>query len=118
MCNLLPLLAVVLLLAACGRADPPTETWTGFATSDGVERTVTLEVERRGGRLTGTYRVDAVPGDFRGEVDGGTLTADLRASDDCAYRLEGTLTETELDATYEPDACPGGTSGTWSLEKS
>ena len=111
---------VVLMLAACGRTDTPvdTETWSGVATSGGVERTVTLEVERRGDRLTGEYRVNDVPGTFEGELDGTALTAELRPSADCSYALTGTLSDSLLEATYEPLDCPDGSEGVWRLNRS
>ena len=110
----------VLMLAACGRTDAPvdTETWSGVATSGGVERTVTLEVERRDDRLTGDYRVNDVPGTFEGELDGTSLAAELRPSGDCSYVLTGTLSDSALEATYEPLDCPGGSEGAWSLRPS
>lgn len=111
------IVVALLVLAACGRADVPTETWTGVAISDGTERSVTLEVERRADRITGAYRVDGIPGEFEGTVHGDALSAELRPSDDCAYVLEGTITSDRIEADYEPSDCPDGTVGRWTLER-
>lgn len=79
---------------------------------------VTLRFERLdGGRLSGSYRVDAVRGSFSGTVDEGALDATLEPSDDCSYSLTGTLAHEQLDATFEPTGCPGGGSGRWELQR-
>lgn len=114
----LALLMGVIALSACSVSEPPLVTWSGTSTSEGVDRSLTLEARRSGDQLEGEYTVDAAAtGAFDGTIDGEALTASLRPSGDCTYAFEGTLVDGVIEGTYAPDACPGGASGTWRLER-
>lgn len=111
----IPILALTLVLAAC--QDPaPRFAYAGISLTGGVEHDLTLTLERRGDRLTGDYSVDAARGAFRGTVSGTVITAELTPSPTCTYRFEGTLSDTTLTGAFEPAECPGGESGTWTVE--
>lgn len=109
---------VALVLAACSSQQAGYDVWTGTSTVDGgATHALRLEVRTMHGSLDGRYYVDAARGDFAGTVDGGSLVASLAPSAACTYTLTGTITSGTIDATYTPDACPGGQSGTWSLAR-
>ena len=89
--------------------------FSGTSTFEGVTYDLTLELQRLGDRVVGEYQVDAVGGGFEGTVNGAAVTAELTPSSTCTYAFEGTLTETNLDGTFQPSDCPGGQTGVWEL---
>src|SRR5690606_31826619 len=93
----------------------PTTSFSGTSTFEGVTYDLTLEFQRLGDRLMGEYHVDDVGGGFEGTVNGTAVTAELTPSSTCTYAFEGTLTETNLDGTFQPSDCPGGQTGVWEL---
>lgn len=113
---ILTLVLLTLLLAAC-QDPPPTFTYEGTTSAGGVEQPLTLTYEQRGDRLTGEYQIRAATGTFRGTLDGDTIAADLTPSPTCTYTFEGALEAPNLTGSFEPTDCPGGESGTWTLEQ-
>lgn len=112
----LTLVVLALLLAAC--QDPaPTSVFEGTTTTAGIEQPLSLRYDQHGDRLVGAYQVRAATGVFRGVLNGITVTADLTPSPSCTYTFEGTLAGSTLTGAFEPTACAGGESGTWTLER-
>lgn len=130
--NLVLILAIITILGACTSTPrqpqiedepnqtPVNETWTGTSTSS-FPGTLTLQLriqrDDTGTVLNGNYLADVSPGKFYGRVNGTELTATLEASRHCTFSLTGTMTTTTLTANFEPDDCPGGSTGTWELER-
>lgn len=107
---------LTLFLAAC-MPDPPQYTFEGTSTADGIEHPLSVTLDRYGDNLVGDYRVNAVPGKFRGTIDGEAVTANLTPSSACTFEFVGALTETELTGTFQPADCPGGKAGTWVTQR-
>ena len=115
------IVATMLVVSACGGgvADVPgfEDRWVGTSESGGVESALTLETTRDGVDLEGVYRVDAVRGAFLGSVSDGVVEAVLTPTATCTYDLRGAMTTTEITAEFSPRECPGGSEGTWNLER-
>ena len=115
---------VAAFLTACTSTAGLTQTWTGTSTlADGFVHELRLEIRPDGDALTGSYYVDAVRGTFEGRVAVGetagadTVVATLTPSPACTYALTGTIGSRTLDATFAPEACPDGQTGTWTLTR-
>lgn len=115
----LAFLVATILTAGCSSTETGLEVWTGTSTlDDGTTRSLRLEVRDVEGDLVGDYDSGAAHGTFEGRVEGTSLTATLTPSATCTYALAGTASDGTIEATFEPDACPGGERGTWTLERS
>lgn len=106
----------VVVVAACGATPTPSQVWSGTSTSDGEERTLTLEVRRSGDQIDGEYEVGIATGTLDGTVIGETVTATLSPAAGCTYAFEGTMADGVIEGTYQPEGCPGGTPGEWYVE--
>lgn len=113
--KLLAVVGMALVLAAC--QDPaPRLDFVGTSQVDGVERELSLTLERHEDRLTGEYFVAEARGTFNGIVLQSAVEAELTPSSTCTYSFAGTLSEATLTGSFEPTGCLGGQAGTWALE--
>lgn len=103
------------LLSACSAL--PSQRWQGQSEDTQGIRPLSLEVRRVGNTLEGSYMVGSSQGSFEGVLEGDSLTATLTPTLSCSYSFSGTLTENSLTGNYEPTACPGGSAGSWDLER-
>src|SRR5690554_2800336 len=118
------LLLATVLLGACSNPPPAaaarTSVLTGVsetAAGASMPLTLTLTHHLSDDSLTGSYRAGVSPGSLSGRIDGSEITATLTPGENCSFSFTGTLTATELTGTYEPADCPGGTGGSWRLDR-
>lgn len=115
-------LAVVLLpilLSACSHVATP-EIWVGVSQQRSYTSTVEVQFRRIGDEILGTYHLTGDltgNGRIEGTIRDGIIIATLEPSTTCRFQLVGTVTETTIKANFEPDPCPTGFAGTWSLQR-
>lgn len=111
--------SILLLATACSRPLSP-DIWVGTTANGntGVVQDLRLEVQNRSGRIVGSYFVEAARGTIDGTVDtDGSLTAVLTPAETCTFELTGTIVGDNLTGVFAPLDCPGGTGGSWALER-
>lgn len=102
------------LLAACS-SPVVHQTWEGTSQTGPVSQELSLELNVAGQRVWGEYQIGASAGSLTGTVEGDAFTATLTAGPDCGYSFEGSISDASLTGTFSPDACAGGSSGSWDL---
>ena len=112
---------LIFILSACSSTAPKKpEVWLGVTQTSASTNTVRVEFTRTGNKIFGTYRVGnatAPSGSIEGTVENGLITAVLKGSTTCHFDFAGTITETQIEGNYTPNPCPGGSAGTWTLQK-
>ena len=113
---------VALLLNSCSGPSvlDPLEVWLGAGQQGTRNYTVRLEYRRSGSDIIGTYKLSgdaSNTGTINGTIEDGLIVAKVSPSSSCFFDLTGTVTDTQLRANLTPNACPGGSAGTWTLQR-
>lgn len=107
---------LVVLLAACS-ASAPVQRWRGQTQDATGTYALTLDLQRTGSSVQGSYAVGSSTGTLAGRLEGRSLTATLTPGSGCEYSFSGTLSETTLTGEYLPTSCPSGRPGSWTLSR-
>lgn len=113
------LVVLTVLLAGCAYVRPP-EVWVGVTQQLAFTSALEVQFRRVDASILGTYELWGDlngGGKIEGTIRDGIIIATLEPSATCRFRLVGTATDSTIEGDFEPDSCPGGNSGTWSLQR-
>ncbi|MCA1792102.1 MAG: hypothetical protein LC667_20300 [Thioalkalivibrio sp.] len=108
-----------ILLASCSYVKAP-EIWVGVSQQLTYTSSVEAQFRRVDDAILGTYEITGDlngSGKIEGTIRDGIIIATLEPSTTCRFQLVGTATDTTIRGNFEPDPCPAGYSGTWSLQR-
>jgi len=108
-----------ILLASCAYVKAP-EIWIGVSQQLAYTSSLEVQFRRVDDAILGTYELAGDlngSGKIEGTIRDGMIIATLEPSTTCRFQLVGTATDTTIKGNFEPDPCPAGSSGMWSMQR-